>query len=338
MDKLVKYYQQFPTPIPLSIQINLLNRCFQRCIGCRKYEWPNTQLDLNKLFELLSELNKLGTQSIVYSGGEPTLYKNFNSLIQETNKQKLDFGVLTSAIFPKTVDIDLLVQSANYISISIDGATKETFRITRGSRAFQIVIENTKKLIETKAKLNSKCRLRINSTISTKNIHEMVLLLKLANALGIDINFFPLHTWNDLQLSHSDTKTDFTKYVIDAFEESLKISNIQTNISYFMSMLNRTKPNRCIIPYVHCVIDTNGDILPCCRLLNDNLTYNDKSQQHILGNIYNDTFSNIWFSDKSKMIRKKLDIPLCKECYDCDRYNDINKNFEYYLSNSTILL
>lgn len=335
MSKLSSYHKQVldfllnEEPSPFSIQINLLNKCYQKCIGCRKYEWPDVELPSHYIIEIIDWLKEFNiANTIVFSGGEPLRYKKFNEVISHIDR----FGVLTSGLFPRTLDLKEVVKRASFISVSIDGATKETYKLTRGVDSLDKVIKNVETLVDLKNKYNSSLRLRCNVTISNKNIHEITDILQLCDTLNIDCNFFPIHTWNELKIDNIEM---VHRYISNAM--SLEY-DINTNIVRFVELLHRERPKTCIIPYIHFVIDADGDVLSCCRLLNDNGIYS-KNNSLVLGNINEKNINDIWFSDKAKEIRRRLFVADEPECISCDRYNKINEDFyNWYHGDESIFL
>jgi len=316
--------------LPISVQINLLNKCYQRCIGCRKYEWPDIELPTSTVIDVMMDISKVASvRSLVFSGGEPTMYDNFVSILACAKVLNFDVGVLTSAVFPKTLPIDFLVNSSNWISISIDGATREMYKKTRGLDSLELAKENVlkmKHIIESSNKIE--CTLRCNSTISNVNISEMPDILALCNTLDIDCNFFPIHTWNNLKVNHEASIEHIIKaQVMDV--------NVNSNIDSFIPMLKRKKPKFCIVPYVHCFIDANGDVLPCCRVANDNGDFT-RNEELVMGNVLKTPFKEIWDSSLAEKIRNRIFSANEPVCLECDRYNLLNYNFtEWYTSRNT---
>jgi radical SAM protein with 4Fe4S-binding SPASM domain len=343
MDKLCDFYDQIYDKhglmgasdicdAPLSIQINLLNKCYQRCIGCRKYEWEDIQLPLKTITSILEDIEE-GT--VVYSGGEPLLHPDINKILKASCKHDVKFGVLTSALYPQTVDLEFLIKNSSFLSISVDGATPETFKKTRGVDCLNKVIQNIINFVELKNKLKSNCRIRINSTISNLNIHEMPQIFKLAETIGIDCNFFPIHTWKDLELT--DTTKIFNDSIVETFKLSLN-SSITSNIKDFKDLLNRKTPKHCIAPHVHCFIDANGDVLPCCRLANDNGEYK-RDANYVMGNVLKTDLHTIWNSERFHKFKESICFnPKYPECKECDRYQTINNDFTYWINNKRIFL
>lgn len=337
MDKLARYYNKMP--ILLSVQMNLLNKCYQKCIGCRKYTWPEVQLDFGTVSQFLNSYSNLHSEkkTIVYSGGEPLLYSKINETLKLTIDKNISYGILTSALFPSSVDLEFLIKNASYISISVDGSTKEMFQKTRGIDAFDKVIENIKLFKKIKDETDSRCKLRINSTISNINSKCMPDILKLASELKIECNFFPIHTWKDLKVQLNEEKLySIEEDMLITFSKSFQHS-IKTNIKDFYDMMKRSKPTCCIVPNFHLFIDANGDVLPCCRLACDNDFYK-RNQSYIIGNINTSNIVDIWNSDNISKVRNNVFDPKYPECEECDRYNEMNSYYKIYLDKDPVFL
>jgi MoaA/NifB/PqqE/SkfB family radical SAM enzyme len=350
MEKLKEHYKEIKCCVDnnivkiLSAQINLLNRCYQHCVGCRKYEWPDNELDINRAIEIINELKIAGCQSIVLSGGEPLMYKNIDKLIQSIRHHDMNIGILTSGLYPDSLEklnyvhneilssLDVIVKYSDYIAFSYDGATNETFKKCRGVDCSELVLKNINKMIAIKDKYNSKIKFKMNMTVSNINYKEMAGVLKIAQENNMnECNFFPIHTWNDLKLNNID-KID----IINQIKEVMIIEtqgNVKTNIQVFLETINRNKPSTCIIPFIHCVIDSDGSVFSCCRLLDDNGDYNNRNKNIILGNINKSKINEIF--DNGKDIIKRLYYANEKVCWSCDRYNKLNEQyFEWMIDNN----
>ena len=317
-----------------SVQINLLNKCYQKCIGCRKYEWEDVHIQYFKLLELLTDLQELNCESVVYSGGEPFAYKEFDQLITDTKAANLKVLVLTAGVWPKSLNYDIF-NRIDRLSLSFDGATPDSYKHARGVNTFTSVLANLKKVQDYTGK---KDYVTINATISQYNLDDMLGIYQLFEEYDIvkSINFYPLHTWKHLSIldKHKDTLPDSVFRSIQNCVDYVAKSKTKkpTNIFQFYSLLYRQKPSACIVPYVHCFIDANGDVLVCCRVANDNGEYN-REQGDACGNIINDRLINILRSPEASKYRSRFAQANHSACLECDRYSKLNSDYvEYKMS------
>lgn len=75
-------------------------------------------------------------------------------------------------------------------------------------------------------------------------------------------------------------------------------------------VLKRRLHNRCYRLWSGCVIDVQGNVLPCCY---------DKQKQYVLGNIHSQSLRDIWHSAKaqhfrSEILRHRKQINICTNC------------------------
>ena len=74
-------------------------------------------------------------------------------------------------------------------------------------------------------------------------------------------------------------------------------------------ILRRINKSKCSWPWHGTSISWNGDVHPCCH---------DYYDDHMLGNIFEKSFTDIWNGDELQRFRQRLldgdDIPMCREC------------------------
>jgi len=325
--KIIKqYFDLFDKKLPIapaSIQINLLNACFQKCIGCNKPNWPNIELSPFKVIEILDWMNLKFGESVVFSGGDPLAYQHLDKIFSHIGGLKA--GILTSGLWGKDCPIDTVIEYSSHIKFSIDGASREVYKQARGVDTLDRVKENVKIIKKSAQKLNPNLQLRCDSTISKFNYHEMTEILELCDELGLEAYFFPIHTWKDLQLDLV-TLAQIAAEVERAMK-SPSYKNVKNNLSNFISMQLRSKPPICIIPYVHFFCDVDGKLFICCRAANDNGKYEDRDMTAVIGNIYEQKIDDIWNSCYAQIVRNNFYEVTAEYCKFCDRYNKVNQDF-----------
>ena len=95
----------------LSIQMNLLNACPSRCLSCRKYEWPNVQLDIDadgritqtredveKIVSDLEKAYKLQAFENLYVESLQSYYESTNKYAQQVGENNTAIGELKDAV------------------------------------------------------------------------------------------------------------------------------------------------------------------------------------------------------------------------------------------------
>lgn len=326
MNKILPYVELIRRePKILSAQINLTNRCTSRCKSCRKYTWPDAELNFEVLKLTLLYLKYEGLETVVLSGGEPLLYAYFDKLINFLAKENISYSIITTLIFKDENMIKKIAQTAERIHISLDAVNQEEYHKIRGVNAFS-VIENNINLINEHRKHS--LEFRASSTISKLNCNSVLDIYHFCAEHKLDLNFYLVHTFDELKM----TKSEIDKFKYNMFTIVLNKKNkIKTNAQEMLYNCehNEIKHNfkRCYIPYIHCLIDADGSIYPCCKLLNDNGFY-DYSKKYSYGNIYEDVKEA--FGGRL-LTSYPINCDLCKEC--SSRYIEANSCLERELTN-----
>lgn len=325
MSKFTGYESEIKNGNILSVQMNILNRCTSHCKSCRKYTWPNETMSVDDIRKTLSVLkNKFGLQTVVFSGGDPILHPQFSEVIDVCKELDIAFSLITTLI---TGDMDLLMkisENAHRIHCSVDSTKRSRYSIIRGVDGFDVVKGNIGIVNRVRIK-NGMIPIRISSTISKLNFDETYHLYKFAKDYGCLINFYFLHTWDDLKMEDEeiDTFYDLIEDVCVNEAESKKvISNAKSirlqEYDYDESYLKGC--DACYIPRISATIDANGDIYPCCFLLQDNNVYGPQLE-YVYGNVKGKTEEEIAKEFDKRLLKDYPLDGLCQECgqrYSCE--------------------
>ena len=307
----------------LSMQLNITNKCFSRCKSCRKYEWPDVELSLPDIKRILHVMkDSFNCKTIVLSGGEPLAHPYINSIIDEILKNQMKYGIITSAITNSAETLLKIARTAEWIQVSLDAADEKLYEEIRGINAYKIVIDNIGQINRIR-KSNSLRKIKIDCTVSKTNVDQLDIIYVLASLLDCDIDFYPVHTWPELMLDYTDWQT------IELFKQQIPKAGIKTNL-HELEKRDEYKGKICVIKNIHCVIDADGSVYPCCRLMNDNGDY-DQEQKYSYGNVKEQDIHKVFYSlSRTKLNAKLPNLQICKIC---DRYRSVNEEFEKYINN-----
>jgi radical SAM protein with 4Fe4S-binding SPASM domain len=128
-------------------------------------------------------------------GGEPLLYREWNSLIEILHKNPRECVICTNGLLiNKRIDSIIgLPISPNFL-ISLDGFKYE-HEFLRGKGTFNSVVENIRLIIEKKRKNLFHGSISINCVINDKNVGKLFEFASFCEELGVDALFycFPWH-------------------------------------------------------------------------------------------------------------------------------------------------
>lgn len=302
---------------PLVMDIEPTTGCNFRCTMCQvsseNFVAKNLDLDLfKKVIIENQQLIKIKLQGM----GEPLVNKNFYEMISFANKFGIAVEFVTNGSLLTEQNIKKLSNSLlSTISVSIDGATKETFEKIRVRSNFDLVIKNVKNLINYFKSKKNKTQIKALSLIQKSNFHEIEEITKLCKELGFDSLGFQVQMtgwgkqeWEsinkDKDINYSKLENNYFLKILKKYKsKSFRTEVITDNILSF------TK--QCNYPYENPYLSANGKIVPCCMIADDAVIN--------FGSLYENSFSNIWnskdYQDFRKGIKQNNLKNFCKNCY-----------------------
>jgi len=289
--------------LPMALSIEPTTSCNLGCPECpsglkeftRKI--GNLSMSLNK--KIIDELSENLTYVNYYFQGEPFINKNFFDFVQYATSKKIFCSTSTNGHFlndkncKKTIDSGL-----KRLIISIDGNSQETYEIYRKKGNYNKVIEGTKNILRWKKKLNSQYPYIIFQFLVVRTNEHLIEEMKiLANEIGVDELRFKtaqLYNYEDGNELIPDNE-NYSRYV------KLKNGKYKIKNKFY---------NHCWRMWSSAVVTSKGGVVPCCF---------DKDARHTLGNLENDSFKKVWFSNYYNNFRKQIfldrkEIEICRNC------------------------
>lgn len=127
---------------------------------------------------------------LVLSGGaEPLTFKPLPELVAYAAARNIRAQLYTSGIAMSRADGDAFYDkllTADFVRLSLNAATPETYRREMRVDAFERVLANTRRLVERKRQRQGSTELRANFVVGPDNVHELLRFVELVDALGLD--------------------------------------------------------------------------------------------------------------------------------------------------------
>ncbi|MCK9555900.1 radical SAM protein [bacterium] len=299
-----------------SAKIEVTTRCNLKCRFCDNTVSSRRKTDM-QIHEFLQILEKMPFLSkISLSGvGEPFLNPNIFQFIRLAKERHIFIGTFTNATLLSEDKIDRLIRSdIDWLNISLDGATKETYETIRRGAVFENVISNTGMFQDKNIRNGEKIDVAVWMTLTKSNIGELPRMIPLLKSLKIKkLNIQSLHPWGkdywkkelgDYQVEY-ENKGDFLS------ETAERAGKEGILLNYSTAGSKSRKRRTCNWPWRSCNITVDGFITPCCMNGSDPEIIN-------FGNIYRQSFEEIWNSRDYRFFRKQLkssSMPdICRGC------------------------
>jgi len=163
--------------LPLAI-LYLTDRCNSRCVTCDYWRYGQTNLPMEAARRLAPQLKDLGAQVVLLSGGEPLLHPYWAEVARALRTAVPRLWLLTAGLSLQK-HAPAAVELCERITVSLDGATPETYRVIRGVDAFEAVRAGIRAAAERGAHVTLRC------TVQRGNYRELPALVRLARELGV---------------------------------------------------------------------------------------------------------------------------------------------------------
>jgi len=295
---------------PLDVAyLEVTNKCNLRCIHCYKTAGDplSEELSTEEWCSAIDKLKELGILTIAVTGGEPFMRDDIFSILEYITRNAISVNVFTNGTLITEDNIKKLREIyPERVTISIDGATKETHERIRGKNTFEKTMESIALLTENGLKVRS------NTVVYTGNVHELEQLIRLL--LGLNVHEIILDRFMDegrgKDQEHLIPPLEMGKRVAEhcsAFEKETP----QDIVLKFTPDVERSD-----LPFSFCGVGTsmvtiraNGDVVLCPVLSGPEFT---------AGNLKDTSLKDLWLkSDIYQSFRTcSLDDMACKTCPD----------------------
>ena len=288
---------------PYSISFEPTTACNLRCPECpsglRSFTRSTGNLKMDFFVETIESIHKDLIYLIFYFQGEPYINPEFLDMVEYANRKKIYTITSTNGHFLNDVNAEKTVRSGlDRLIISIDGTTQETYEQYRKEGTLANVLKGTENIIKWKKKLGvSHPHVIFQFLVVGPNEHQIPELYELAREYEVDevklktAQIYDYENGNPL-IPENDKYSRYRK---------------QNDGKY---TIKNKLLNHCWKLWHSCVITWDGKVVPCCF---------DKDATHIMGDLAEDTFKQIWYGEKYVQFRRKLfrgrkEIDICKNC------------------------
>ena len=192
-----------------TVYFEITNRCNLNCLTCYNRSGLNretNEISVAQLETAMKNFEKYGANRFLFSGGEPLLHSDFNSLLKLIDRYpNFSFGFVTNGTIHNEKWVDFLNSHDNItLQVSLDGANETQNALTRGNGNFEKAIAFAKKI--NNPRLNS----RLKMVVSQYNLNGVEDFYRLAISLGFTPEFAFIYKsgngsddWNNKSLSPS---------------------------------------------------------------------------------------------------------------------------------------
>jgi MoaA/NifB/PqqE/SkfB family radical SAM enzyme len=298
---------------PYLLIIDPCNYCNLRCplcpTGVNELGRPQAMLSFEHFKKYFDPLSPYIFEAYMHNWGESMLNKQVFKMIDYA--QQHNVGTNLSSNFAKTTsaDIDSLLDSGlEYLIVSLDGTSEETYVQYRVGGHYQQVIDNMAELLRRRqVRRLKKPVVEWQFIVMKQNEHQTDEAERLAARMGVDVMRFipvglPFEAENRTELA--------AKWYPTKTEGRVQTAAVEQQYG------QGDKPSPCFYLYRSMVVNPDGGVSPCCILYKKHRDFATLNTDDL-------NIMKIWNNDKYRSARslfspEVLDKPRATVCDVCD--------------------
>jgi radical SAM protein with 4Fe4S-binding SPASM domain len=288
---------------PYIIIVDPLNVCNLRCPLCptgtgdlerkqQRMEWETFTRTIDEVAPYAYEIN-------LHNWGESLLHPRIFDMIEYVNKKNIATNMSTNFNRASDEKIDKLITSGlEYLILSIDGITQDTYVKYRVRGSVSKVLSNVEKLIQRRKELGSKTPfIEWQFIVFEHNAHELEAARQMAHDMGVD------------RFRVIPPGIPFASKEPDKLKDDWFIKDDDGRVEAFQGDV----PTSCFYLYRSMTTNPDGGTAPCC------IVYGDKND---FGDFKTESLDQIWNNKKYQSARalfkkggRGVEPTICDGCH-----------------------
>ena len=278
-----------PSFSPISINLDLTSACNFSCPFCVDSNLTNAgkSLTLGEIKGTIDTLHSYGLRSVILiGGGEPTLHKDFETIVRTLKSKDLQIGIVTNGSRLERIEEGVeLLREKDWIRISIDAGEERTFGALHRPKvnvSLGQILEKAKRVKEKNPAVSLGYSfvivwegVEINGHRLSPNLQEMTKAVELARTFSFDyVSFKPClirfeETQRETLLQDMDKgkETELIREITGQLEKARVVAENKVKIlesSNLIAVLNqeteriKRQPKKCHMQYFRTVVTPFG--------------------------------------------------------------------------------
>lgn len=297
---------------PLRCYFETTNRCNLRCRMCGQSFFRGERVDMRReavaemapLFHFMDDVS-------IFGYGEALLVDYVPELLDAIPPHANSWLVSNGLLLTPDRNRMLIAHGLKSLFVSIDAASRETYRAVRGADAFERVVAQVRDLDEQKRALGSPTpRLTLTFVAMRRNIDELPEFVRLARRLGVDrviADYLIVYSEDMREQSLFYDQEHSDRVVLEAARVAREEGvDLTAPIRFSAPVERAVRKPRCAEPWEFIYLRADGFVQPCC-------TNTDTMSQWTGGH-----FFEYWNSPDYQNLRQALytdrQSPWCRGC------------------------
>lgn len=292
--------------MPYIVMVEPCSFCDMACPMCpvvlNQTRRPPMSLQLPVFEKLLAEIGRELILITFWNFGEPLLNRDLFAMIREAKQYQI-FCAVSSNLLSLNPDRaeEMIHSKLDYLIVSFDGATRETYEKYRGRGNYDKVINNLRYLVSRRNELKeSRPFINLQFIVMRGNEGEIEAIRRFARELKVDK--LSLKKFSYISEGTEDFIPENPAFVLKKYRcgEQLKF---------------------CSRPWTSAVLNADGSVFPCCGDLDFKYRMGDLESP-------SSSFRDIWNNQRYRGFRAAIrqditKIPMCRTCASVNYMTDL---------------
>jgi MoaA/NifB/PqqE/SkfB family radical SAM enzyme len=308
-----KSYQDcFPYLPPVRLDISLTTACNTRCAYCWQQEKSGSKLSFDNVAGIIKFLCLQKPPKLNFTGGEPTVFPDFERLLEYANKSGISSILLCTNGY-RLQDYSFAERIVNLgvtaLNISVDTLDSAKFEILRGYKfsEFHKALDNCLKLKKEHPGLYVTLASVMSKMVSPEELSEVERFC-LKNKLGYFMQSFDKTIYPQINKRFALSAAERQNY-------AARLSWLKGRVGEVVRrpdnpLTRRGGPARCYKGITTVKLSSDGSIRFCWK-------------GKPIGNILESPFIEIWNSPAAEKTREFIRDKKCECDFDCDVFESL---------------
>jgi hypothetical protein len=318
----------FTSDSPFIVEFDPTSNCNLACPDCISGSLLNQgQIERDRIKSLTREMVDAGVKGVILiGGGEPMMHLDIGWVIETLGGAGIKIGITTNGLYLKK-HLDVTSKYADWVRVSMDAATSETFNRIRPSKTGKSLFDSAINNMQAYAKVKqgklgysfmvfsegnygfkgvaiNTDKVQSLSHIKT-NAHEIYAAARLAREIGCDyFEVKPMYDVNHYSVMQKQAIADMVEEQID-HAKTLETDSFKVFEALKLRATLRGESNlepktytRCAVAHMRTLVTSSG-VYVC--------PYFRGVESKNLGDIDTMSFKEMWHGQKRMAIMEKLD-------------------------------
>ena len=239
---------------PITADVFLNNYCNNNCPYCAYKRWELDDdaryMTFDDFVKYANRLRELGVLGIILSGGgEPSIAKDFDSIIRWMDQHGFAWGINTN--FNRYFE-----GNPEYVKVSLDSWDEESYRKHRGVAAYNVVRENIIRFAEQKQE-----KTKLGIQLVAKSDDDVYKFYE-ANA-DLPVDYMTIRPVESTSGVYYRGDTDTPARIMHAIRQ---LSGLDERVimNYKWDML-RIQQDTCTAQWAQIAVNEVGEVMYCCH-------------------------------------------------------------------------